>query len=108
MRSRVLFMSRWPPCWWKGLSDGARDAGRLLRLPHLPHDRASELVRVVVRWDSHVHHIGRDEPDLRVLRRVVGLEDHGGLTAGRRVGGVRVDHHEVEEVDADVLTDYAQ
>src|SRR5438105_3215358 len=107
MRSTACFTWRRRRSWSRRSCDGARAEVRL-RLPNLPHDRARELFRIVVGWLSGVHDVRRDESDLRVPRDVRGPEDHRGLTAGRRVGRVRVDEHEIEKIRADVLADHTK
>src|SRR5207249_11661453 len=105
-RSMVTSMWRWrwrSWSWWRGGAPGER-----LRLPHLPHDHARELVGVVVRGDADVDYVRGDEPHLWMLRGVLGLEDDLRLAAGRHVGVVRVHEHEVEEVRPYVVADDVQ
>src|SRR5207253_8168885 len=79
-----------------------------LRLPHLPHDHASQLVRVVVRGDPDVDDVSGDEPNIRVLGGVLRLEDDLRLTSCRHMRVIRVDQHEVEQVPAHVILDHMQ
>src|ERR1700730_17522664 len=70
----TTWWTRWPGSFtWRARSsrpnrspDGGAGARAVapLRLPDLPHDRARELLRVVVRRQPDVDHLSRGEADL--------------------------------------------